>query len=467
MKGRGNVLIVEDEPDMRFILQGLLGTEGFETYTVPDGSAAITLARQQPFDVAIVDLLMPGLSGIETVRQLKNLSWGTEIIILTGNPSLDTAIGAVHEHVFEYLLKPPDMPRLKDVVRDGVRKARQNNKYREPGDRITEQNKHRTPGKTVTCPLFPENESNCSLVGSSAAISRIRTVIAEVGPTDLTVLIRGETGTGKEVVARSIHACSGRDVHGLFTKINCPAIPEDLFESEMFGHEKGAFTGAVTQRVGRFELGTGGTVLLDEIGAISMRSQSKLLEAIEHKEFTRLGGRHKITIDVRILAATSAPLEAMIDKGQFRPDLLYRLQQFSIVVPPLRDHREDIPELTHHFMRKYSAKLQKEVPELSSDLMTRLCEYDWPGNVRQLDAIIAQCCVTGDPGIIERELPSPVSLAPGYCAANSFQKREISAIRSALNQTRGNQRRAASLLGLSYSALRRRIAKYKLKCDET
>jgi DNA-binding NtrC family response regulator len=463
MKGRGSVLIVEDEPDMRFILQGLLGTEGFETCTVTDGSAAITLARQQPFDVAIVDLLMPGLSGFETVRQLKNLSCGTEIIILTGNPSLDTAIGAVREYVFESLLKPPDMARLKDVVRDGVRKARQNNNQREAGGRITVENSRWTRGERAARPLFPKNEPNSFLVGSSAAISRIRTLIAEVGPTDLTVLIRGETGTGKEVVARSIHACSGRDVHGLFTKINCPAIPDDLFESEMFGHEKGAFTGAVTQRVGRFELGTGGTVLLDEIGAISMRSQSKLLEAIEHKEFTRLGGRHKIAIDVRILAVTSAPLEAMIDKEQFRPDLLYRLQQFSIVVPPLRDHREDIPELAHHFNRKYSTKFAKEVPELSSDLMTRLCECDWPGNVRQLDAIIAQYYVTGDLEIIERELPSPLSLAPGYCAANSLQKHEISAIRSALNQTRGNQRRAASLLGLSYSALRRRVAKYRLE----
>jgi DNA-binding NtrC family response regulator len=463
MKGRGSVLIVEDEPDMRFILQGLLGTEGFETCTVTDGSAAITLARQQPFDVAIVDLLMPGLSGFETVRQLKNLSCGTEIIILTGNPSLDTAIGAVREYVFESLLKPPDMARLKDVVRDGVRKARQDNNQRETGGRITVENSRWTRGERAARPLFPKNEPNAFLVGSSAAISRIRTLIAEVGPTDLTVLIRGETGTGKEVVARSIHACSGRDVHGLFTKINCPAIPDDLFESEMFGHEKGAFTGAVTQRVGRFELGTGGTVLLDEIGAISMRSQSKLLEAIEHKEFTRLGGRHKIAIDVRILAVTSAPLEAMIDKEQFRPDLLYRLQQFSIVVPPLRDHREDIPELAHHFNRKYSTKFAKEVPELSSDLMTRLCECDWPGNVRQLDAIIAQYYVTGDLEIIERELPSPLSLAPGYCAANSLQKHEISAIRSALNQTRGNQRRAASLLRLSYSALRRRVAKYRLE----
>ena len=463
MKGRGSVLIVEGDLDTRFILQGLLGTEGFETCTVTDGSAAIALAREQSFDVAIVDLPMPGPSGFEMVRQLKNLSWGTEIIILTGNPSLDTAIGAVPEHVFEYPLKPPDMARLKDVVRDGVRKARRNNNQREAGGRTTVENSRWTPGERAARPLFPKNEPNSFLVGSSAAISRIRTLIAEVGPTDLTVLIRGETGTGKEVVARSIHACSGRDVHGLFAKINCPAIPDDLFESEMFGHEKGAFTGAVTQRVGRFELGAGGTVLLDEIGAISMRSQSKLLEAIEHKEFARIGGRRNIMIDVRILAATSAPLEAMIDKGQFRPDLLYRLQQFSMVVPPLRDHREDIPELTHHFKRKYSAKFAKEVPELSSDLMTRLCEYDWPGNVRQLDAIIAQYCVTGDLEIIERELPSLLSLAPGNCAANSFQKHEISAIRSALNQTRGNQRRAASLLGLSYSALRRRVAKYGLE----
>jgi DNA-binding NtrC family response regulator len=463
MRPQGNILIVEDDPDMRLVLQGLFDTEGYVTCATPDGSAAIVLARQRRFDVAIVDLVLPGLSGVDTIRQLKELAHGLEVVILTGHPSLDTAIGALHDRVFGYLLKPVDVVRLKDVVRGAVLKASQNDGKRADGGAALKQSLRPSAQATDHGVVLSESgDTNSFLVGSSAELGRIRALIAEVGPSDLTVLVRGETGTGKEVVARRIHASSGRFSRGLFEKITCPAIPDHLFESEMFGHEKGAFTGAVTQRVGRFELGAAGTILLDEIGAISMEAQSKLLEVIEQKQFSRLGGRCKIKVDVRILGATNAPLEEMIQEGRFRPDLLYRLQQFTIVVPPLRDHKEDIPELAYHFMKKYAAKFKKEVPDLSDHLMLKLCEYDWPGNVRELDATIAKYCLTGNLAVIEEELGSPFSAEPGGRGVNSFERHEITALKLALSQTHGNQRRAASLLGLSYGALRRRVAKYNL-----
>ena len=456
MRRQGSVLVVDDEPGMRYILQCLLESEGYEIRSAADGSTAVAMARQHVFDVAIVDLVMPGLSGADTVRQLKRISTGLEVVVLTGHPTLDTAIGAVHEHVFDYLIKPSDMARLKDVVRLGVQKASDKGL----GRRIQDEGAVETAAGNTPRPR--RSIPNAVLVGSSPALAKIRARIAEVAPSDLTVLIRGETGTGKEVVARSIHARSGRGPRGSFAKINCPAIPDHLFESEMFGHEKGAFTGAVTQRVGRLELAHEGTVLLDEIGSISPEAQTKLLEVIEHKEFARIGGRYPIQVDIRILGATNAPLESMIEKGLFRADLLYRLQQDTIVVPPLRDHREDIPELVRHFAAKYSDKFAKDVPEIPAEAMGRLCRHHWPGNVRQLDGLMARFSVSGDLAVIEDCLAQAGHEHPAAACENSLQKGEIAAIRHALDQSQGNQRRAASLLGLSYSALRRRMAKYEL-----
>lgn len=456
MSGEGKVLLIDDDSEMLDILKHMLESMGFEVDGVLDGYAAVDRASSHRFDVAVVDLIMPGLSGLETIRRIREVSPETEIIVLTGNPSVDSAIRALREHIFDYLCKPHDIGKLREVAVKAASKARQSANGRD-GELTTLPSFDSTPGE------FPEalfsTEQPKPLVGSSPAIARIRELIAKVAPTGLTVLIRGETGTGKEVVARNIHAASGRSRRGAFTKINCPAVPEHLLESEMFGHEKGAFTGATALRVGRFEQAAGGTILLDEIGAISLGAQSKLLEAVEQKEFMRLGGQGKIRVAAHIVAATNAPLEQMVENGQFRPDLVYRLQQFRILIPPLREHREDIPELTQHLLRKYAARFKKQIPELPAPLMLRLCTFDWPGNVRQLDAMLAQYCVTEDVGVIEEAINSSAAL-DSHQPAHFLEKCEANVIRAALAQSNGNQRRAAVLLGISYSALRRRIAKH-------
>lgn len=447
MHRNGHILLVDDDSEIRAILKSLLEPGGFHVEGAADGFEALDQAIAGRFDVAVVDLVLPGLSGLETIRRLKEVSPDTRLVILTGNPSVDTAIGALREHIFDYLCKPRDIGRLRDVVLEAVRSA--------------PKTVPRSAGGTVPVRSAAASNAKCPLVGSSRAMKGVRALIEKVAPAGLTVLIRGETGTGKEVVARNIHACSGRAA-GQFTKINCPAVPDHLLESEMFGHEKGAFTGAATQRVGRFEQAAGGTILLDEIGAISMAAQSKLLEVVEQKEFMRLGGDGKICVDARVLAATNAPLQKMVEEGQFRADLVYRLQQFEIVVPPLREHREDIPELTHFLVAKYAARFRKEIPELPANLMLRLCNFGWPGNVRQLDAVLSQYCVTEDTGVIEEALRSGNGSAVSP-AEPLLQECETGAIRSALAQANGNQRQAAILLGIGYGALRRRIAKYGIE----
>ena len=456
MNGKTSVLLIDDDSELLAILQRKLELKGFRVVGVEDGYSAIERANGHRFAVAVVDLMMPGLSGLETIRRLKEVSPETEIVVLTANPSVDSAIGALREHIFDYLQKPQDLGRLHEVALKAASQARQLANGHE-------EDAHSPPVfdcRSVDSPeLLSGLDRPTPLIGSSPALARIRELIAKVAPTSLTVLIRGETGTGKEVVARNIHAASGRAAQGAFTKINCPAVPEHLLESEMFGHEKGAFTGAMTLRIGRFEQAAGGTILLDEIGAMSMAAQSKLLEAVEQKEFSRLGGQGKIRAAARILAATNAPLEEMAERGQFRSDLIYRLQQFRIVIPPLREHKEDIPELIQHLLGKYAVRFGKQIPALPAPLMLRLCTFDWPGNVRQLDAVLAQYCVTENTDVI---LETIHSCAPpdGRPSDHFLEKCEVNAIRAALAQTSGNQRRAAAMLGISYSALRRRIVKY-------
>jgi transcriptional regulator with GAF, ATPase, and Fis domain len=303
------------------------------------------------------------------------------------------------------------------------------------------------------------------LVGESQAIALVRQQIAEVTPTNMTVLIRGESGTGKGVVAKMIHESSARGSQGALVKINCPAIPETLLESELFGHEAGAFTDAKGRKPGRFELAHGGSVFLDEIGEIPPNIQVKLLQVIEHKEFQRIGGSSTIHVDARILAATNASLEQMIAAGQFRADLFYRLNEYCIHLPPLRERVEDIPLLVQHFLNLYGEEFGRSGLSLSSELMALLMRAPWYGNVRELESVIRRYALTG------REESIRALLCPGAGERRSgggveretLRQSEIQAIMSALTEARWNQRRAAATLGISYSALRRRIEKYGLK----
>ena len=461
MTSGANVLVVDDESEMRDMLTALLGEAGFATRCAPDGGAAIALAEQQPFDAAVVDLMLPDTTGIQTIRRLRGARDATAFVILTGHASVDTAIEAVREDVYDYLLKPTDIRRLPEVVGSAISQKRRGSESSYEAKNVSRVNQlHRSSGAGSQDRLRPPIPV---LVGDSRSMTEIRRQVTALAPTDLTVLIRGETGTGKDVVARLIHQLSWPRNKQPFHKVNCPAVPENLFESEMFGHERGAYTGAESRRLGRFEMAAGGTLFLDEVGAISPAVQAKLLEVAEGKTFMRIGGAEQIHADARILAATNAPVEDMARSGAFRPDLLYRLSQATVTLPPLRERREDIPVLVEHFLDRCSSEANGRVPALSASDMAALEAYDWPGNVRELESVIKRFVALGCPLVLHEALavgPDASTAAPCPCA---LEQCEAGLVRSALERSGWNQRLAARHLGLSYSALRRRMAKHGLE----
>jgi two-component system, NtrC family, response regulator AtoC len=457
MDNGAKVLVVEDDADLRGLLLHRLESAGYRVSGASDGDAAVGAAREMAPDVALVDMMMPGISGMDLIQSLREVSSGTQIVILTGHPSLDTAISALREGVFDYLRKPDDIGRVADIVRKALDGAsRRRGAQGLPSSASGPQHK----AKHVE-PLLGETSGRV-LVGSSPEMQKVGRLIREVAQSDMTVLLRGETGTGKDVVAHLLHDLSGRGSTGEFCKVNCPSVQENLLESEMFGYEKGAFTGADRQRPGRFEMASSGTVFLDEVGAITPVVQAKLLEAIEYKSFFRVGGSEKLRVDVRIVAATNAPLEKEVKRGTFRSDLFYRLQHYSIVLPPLRDRVEDIVPLVDYFLEKYAARYGKGRPPLPPEIMARLLRYEWPGNVRELESMISRYMLTGDPCAIEEALEASSSPAVSERGRSVLQEREVQTLNAALSQTGWNQRKAAKLLGVSYSALRRRIAKYAI-----
>jgi DNA-binding NtrC family response regulator len=458
------ILVVDDEPSVLEIHSEYLLKSGYEVTTASDGTTALELAREGDFDVAVVDLLMPGITGMDTVRQLKELAPDTEAIILTGIPSLETSLEAIREKVFDYLCKPLEMAKLAYVVSRACERRQLIKDNRELIGQL-ENERQRLQNEVTAAKRALENRLSSSpiFVGESPPISEVRRFISEVAPSDMTVLIRGESGTGKDIVARLIHSASGRGVKGAFVKINCPAIPESLLESELFGHEVGAFTGADRRKPGRFELAAGGTVFLDEIGEIPPALQVKLLQVIEHKQFTRLGGQETIRVDARIVAATNSLLEEMIKSDRFRSDLFYRLNEFCIHLPPLRERKEDIPLLVQTFLRKYGQEYNREQQNLSPLLMSKLMQNTWPGNVRELEAVVRRYILTGRE---ESILPSLIQSAPEEPTkpkTDKLRETEIETIRSALINAHWNRRKAATLLGVSYSTLRRKISKYNLQ----
>jgi two-component system response regulator AtoC len=310
-------------------------------------------------------------------------------------------------------------------------------------------------------PLAEQNNIP-ALIGHSIAISRIRGIIKDVANTNMNIMIRGESGTGKDVVARFIHAISDRKWGKSFVKINCPSIPETLLESELFGHEAGAFTGAQKRKPGRLELAADGTVFLDEIGEIPTTVQAKLLQFIESKKFTRVGGVDTITINTRIISATNAPLEKMIEEKTFREDLYYRLNEYSIYIPALRERTEDIPHLVNHFIYTFSKEFEKEPLQLSSAMMATLMKYNWPGNVRELQSIIKRFVFTGKEETIEHSLQMTAQTKKAETITEELEDAEKKAIITALIENHWNRRNASKKLGMSYSSLRRRITKYNL-----
>lgn len=441
------ILVADDEANMRWVLERALTKAGYEVETVEDGQLALDRALAERPDLVLLDLKMPKMDGLTVLRTLKEHYPDLLIVMMTAHGSTSTAVEAMKVGAQDYLMKPFDI----DELLITVAKAFEVESLREQVDYLKGEAQH----------------AGWQLVGKSEEMQAVKHLVERVAPTPATVLLQGESGTGKELVAQAIHALSTR-VNGPFIRVNCAALTETLLESELFGHEKGAFTGAQARKTGRFELADGGTLFLDEIGELSVNVQAKLLRVLQEMTFERVGGEKTIKVDVRIIAATNRDLLIEAQQGRFREDLYYRLNVFPISMPPLREHRKDIPSLVEHFLDKLSTYGGSKT--LSSEVLSQLMIYTWPGNVRELEnivermVIISQGAVIGmdslplfDTSLKSQNNPGPFVLPPEGVSLEEIEK---SFLLQAMEQTGGNQSHAAKRLGLSRHAFLYRIDKY-------
>src|ERR1700745_1930824 len=429
MSAQGRLLIVDDELSVRDSLAKWFHEEGYEVTTAEHGNDAWTCLAESHWDAALVDIKMHGIDGVELQRRIHEIDPQLIVIMMTGYASVDTAVTALKNGAYDYVTKPLDPDEIAHLVRKALAHKR------------TEQENVRRR-QTVAEVASPED-----IVGESTIMQRVFDAIETVGPTDATVLITGESGTGKELVARAIHHASPRKFHPLVV-IHCGALTETLLESELFGHEKGAFTGAQYRKKGKFEIAEGGTVFLDEIGDISLKTQTDLLRVLQEREITRVGGNQVIKVDFRCVAATNKNLEQMIEEGTFRPDLFYRLNVFPIELPSLRERREDIPLLVEHFVRKFALAMNKHITRVARRAMNQLQQQPWMGNVRELENAVERTMVVAqEPELREQDfiLKSQPSLA---AAGKSLDEIERAHILRILEECGGNQSRAADVLDI-------------------
>jgi two-component system response regulator HydG len=439
---RGRILIVDDETSVRDSLARWFRDEGYEVGTAESASDALTRLAERPWDVALVDIKMRGTDGIELQRRIAQMEPTLIVIIMTGYASVETAVTALKNGAYDYVTKPLDPDEIARLVKKALAERRNNGSSA----------KLQAQGIPSEAP---------TMIGQSAPMGRLMDAIATVGPTDATVLITGESGTGKELVARSLHAMSSRRFHP-FVAIHCGALTETLLEAELFGHEKGAFTGAQYRKKGKFEVAEGGTVFLDEIGDISLKTQTDLLRVLQEREITRVGGTQPIKVDFRIVAATNRPLEQLIENGDFRPDLFYRLNVFRIEMPPLRDRRDDIPALVDHFMRKHGEAIGKRFSTVSPPAMSLLQQYEWPGNIRELENAVERAVVVGrPPELQEEDFVVKVDVRRDDDDPRSLDEVERAHILRVLDQCGGNQTQAARILKIDRVTLHSRLKKYQ------
>jgi len=441
---RGRLLIVDDEFSVRDSLKKWFGEEGYEVGTAESANEALMRLADHTWDVALLDIKMRGTDGIELQRRIHELDPNLIVIMMTGYASVETAVAALKNGAYDYVTKPLDPDELAHLIRNAL----SHRQTREENLRLR---------KTVDEVARPEN-----MVGQSAAIKKVFEAIETVGPTDATVLITGESGTGKELVARAIHFASPRRYHPLVA-IHCGALTETLLESELFGHEKGAFTGAQYRKKGKFEVAEGGTVFLDEIGDISLRTQTDMLRVLQEREIVRVGGNTPIKVDFRCVAATNKSVEQAVQEGRFRPDLYYRLNVFCIELPPLRQRREDIPILVDHFVRKFSREMNKNIVRVSPRAMEVLQQYHWPGNIRELENAVERAMVVSrEPELREQDFivqAHSAGTAP-LPDARSLEEIEKMHILRVLDECGGNQTRTAEILGIDRVTLHHKLKKY-------
>ncbi len=467
------ILIVDDDKSIRYSLKRMM--EGkYSILTAQNGEEALGRVKEGPPDLIIMDIKMPGRSGIDVLREMRSIDPKSLVIIMTAYGTTETAIEAMKYGAFDYILKPFPIPQMKGLVEKALSLRRMM--------------------KQEVVYASPEGEGTGEgdrIIGSSPKMQEIYKIVGQIAPSDVTVLLRGESGTGKELFARAIYQHSSRSSLP-FLPVNCAAIPDTLLESELFGHEKGSFTGATSRRIGKLEQCQGGTIFLDEIGDMSLSTQAKLLRVLQEKSFERLGGTETIKVDIRLIVATNKDLEEAIPKGKFREDLYYRLNVVSIIIPPLKERREDIPGLVSYFLKKFNRELKKGIVGITPSALAKIVSYGWPGNVRQLENVLKRAMVLCqgewiledqllfEKGWERREAEEELSkknvedlldalfeeLSTGLVTSQDLDmisSLERGLILRALQKTRGNQLKAAALLGINRSTLRGKMERYNIK----
>jgi len=474
------LLLIDDEADVLYSFRRILDSPEIEITTCTSGEEGLRAIPKVKPDLVMMDIRMGGMSGLETLRRLRQIDAKTPVILMTAYGTTQTAIEAMKLGAYDYLLKPFDVPRLKQLVAAALKAARDMKRV------VSYQ------------PLLETEDYDQGIVGRSPAMQEVFKLIGQLAASDATALVTGESGTGKELVARAIYHHSTRSGRP-FLAINCAAIPENLLESELFGHERGSFTGAVAQRVGKFEQCDGGTIFLDEIGDMSLATQTRILRVLQSGTFERVGGNEPIRVNVRVIAATNKPLEKAVQEREFREDLFYRLNVVRIHMPPLRDRREDIRLLVNYFLRKFPQSQGKAPRPMAENALHALEAYHWPGNVRELENVVQRATVVakGD-AILADDLPpevtggpSPAAVAPAPAASVAapavppedptalaqalfrWAKRhpdlalidavERELVMEALRETHGNQVQAARLLGMTRATLRKRIDRFQIR----
>jgi len=441
---RLDVLLVDDDPRIRRALRGVLEDEGHTVDEAPDGAQALTTLQGRAFDAVLLDVNMPGMGGLDALVSIREMAPQTGVIMVSGEGTIATAVQALKRGAFDFIEKPVDPEHLLRVLAQAAQ--------------LTEL-RRASPAGSKGPP-----EADLGLIGSSPAIATLLSDIRRVAPSQAKVLITGENGAGKDLVAEAIHRLSKR-ADQPFVKLNCAAIPRDLVESELFGHEKGAFTGALQRKVGRLERADQGTLFLDEIGDLSSESQAKLLRALETGEVDRIGATDTIRVDVRIVSATNKDLAEAMETGEFRRDLFYRLNGVPLHVPPLRERRADIPALANHFLARACAAEGKAAKPLSPEALALLEEYTWPGNVRELRNLMERAAILVEGAEVAGEdlaswLEAGAAVEGGAGLRGEIERREAEAIRKALEQAGWNVTQAAAGLGIDRTNLHRKMRKY-------
>ena len=452
-----SVLVIDDEEIMREILEALLTREGYQVRLASSGEEGLELARSMPFDAAIVDVMMPGLDGIATLQELRKLDDDLPVLMITAFASVETAITAMKLGAYDYITKPFKNDEVLVVVHNAVERRQ-----------LVAEN------TALKQTLQAQYRRFAGIIGGSPRMKQVFDLIIQAAPSRSTILVTGESGTGKELVARAIHSNSPR-AERAFVTVNSGNLPSDLLESTLFGHVKGAFTGAINPKKGLCDLADKGSIFFDEIGNIPPDTQAKLLRVMQEREFMRLGGMETIKVDVRIIAATNCDLRQMVEEGRFREDLYYRLHVINILLPPLRQRKEDIPHLTQHFLEKYGEENNRHDIEITPDALDVLMDYDWPGNVRELENVIERAVVLSTKPRIDLDLiPDHIRSSPpfhipkfavppeGISFKDVITNVEKRLIESTLEAAGGVQKRAAELLKIKPTTLNEMIKRYEI-----